>query len=159
MKKNLLVAFIYLLTALNNQLFAYSDTQGMITYLFTPEHGLSSTKVTTILQDNTNFLWIGTEDGLNRFNGYDFTVYKNQPGDSLSLISNHITALFQDSGNRLWVATIAGLEYYDLACDGFISVSLNLPDEVIKNNQCNDIIEDSRGNLWFAVSGYGVVCY
>jgi signal transduction histidine kinase/ligand-binding sensor domain-containing protein/DNA-binding response OmpR family regulator len=159
MKKNLFVAFVYLLTALNNHLYAYPDMQGMITYLFTTEHGLSSTKVTTILQDNTNFLWIGTEDGLNRFNGYDFTIYKNQPGDPLSLISNHITALFQDSGNRLWVATIAGLEYYDLACDGFINVSLNLPDEVLKNNQCTDIIEDSRGKLWFAVSGYGVVCY
>ncbi|MDR1624063.1 MAG: response regulator [Tannerellaceae bacterium] len=159
MKKNLLVAFLYLLTTLNNHLFAYPDMQSMITYLFTTGHGLSSTKVTSILQDNTNFLWVGTEDGLNRFNGYDFTIYKNQPGDSLSLISNHITALFQDSGNRLWVATIAGLEYYDLACDGFINVSLNLPDEVVKNNQCTDIIEDSRGNLWFAVSGYGVVCY
>jgi signal transduction histidine kinase/ligand-binding sensor domain-containing protein/DNA-binding response OmpR family regulator len=159
MKKNLFVAFFYLLTALNNPLYAYPDMQGMITYLFTTEHGLSSTKVTTILQDNTNFLWIGTEDGLNRFNGYDFTIYKNQPDDSLSLISNHITALFQDSKNRLWVATIAGLEYYDQACDGFINVSLNLPDEVVKNNQCTDIIEDSRGKLWFAVSGYGVVCY
>lgn len=159
MKKTLLVAIIYLLAVLNNQLFAYPDMQSMITFLFTTEHGLSSTKVTTILQDNRNFLWIGTEDGLNRFNGYDFTIYKTQPNDSLSLISNHITALFQDSKNRLWVATIAGLEYYDLAYDGFINVSLNQPDEVVKNNKCTDILEDSRGNLWFAVSGYGVVCY
>ncbi|MDR1402860.1 MAG: hypothetical protein LBJ60_04050, partial [Tannerellaceae bacterium] len=157
--KNRLVAFIYLLTVFNSQLLAYPDMQRMITYLFTTEQGLSSTKVTTILQDNTNFLWIGTEDGLNKFNGYDFTIYKTQPDDSASLISNHITALFQDSGNRLWVATIAGLEYYDLASDGFINVSLNLPDEVVKNNQCTDIIEDSNGNLWFAVSGYGAVCY
>lgn len=159
MKKTLLVVLIYLLTVLNNQLFAYPDTQSIITYLFTTEHGLSSTKITTILQDNRNFLWIGTEDGLNRFDGYSFTVYKTQPNDSLSLISNHITALYQDSNNRLWVATIAGLEYYDLAYDGFINVSLNQPDKVVKNNQCTDILEDSKGNLWFAVSGYGMVCY
>ncbi|MDR0430533.1 MAG: response regulator [Tannerellaceae bacterium] len=159
MKKTLLIIFIFQLTALNIRLFAYPDMQSTTTYLFTTEHGLSSTKITCIQQDNRNFLWIGTEDGLNKFDGYDFTVYKSQPGDSVSLVSNHITALFQDSNNRLWVATIAGLEYYDLACDGFLSASLNQPDEVIKHNQCTKIIEDKQGNLWFAVSGYGVLCY
>ncbi len=158
MKKTLII-ILTLFLAYRPFLCAYPDMQHATTYLFTTENGLSSTKVTSILQEKRNFLWIGTEDGLNKFNGYNFTIYKKIPGDTLSLISNHITALFQDSRERLWVATIEGLEYYDYSHDGFVNVSLNQPDHIIKQNECTDIAEDSKGNLWFTVSGYGVLRY
>jgi signal transduction histidine kinase/ligand-binding sensor domain-containing protein/DNA-binding response OmpR family regulator len=112
-----------------------------------------------MIQDDKGFFWIGTEEGLNRFDGYSFNVYKKQPADSLSLISSHITALFQDSRGRIWIGTVAGPEYYEPSSDGFVNVSLNQPDEVAKQSQCADIMEDSRGRLWFALSGSGVLCY
>ncbi|MDH6305149.1 signal transduction histidine kinase/ligand-binding sensor domain-containing protein/DNA-binding response OmpR family regulator [Parabacteroides sp. PF5-5] len=155
-KSSWLIFFCFISGTL--QSFAGIDLQNIGTF-FTTENGLSSTKITCIRQDNRNFLWIGTEDGLNRFDGYEFTVYKKESEEPLSLISSHITVLFQDSHNRMWVGTIAGLEYYDLASDGFINASLNQPDEVIKYNQCTDIVEDSRENLWVTSSGFGVVCY
>jgi signal transduction histidine kinase/ligand-binding sensor domain-containing protein/DNA-binding response OmpR family regulator len=130
-----------------------------ISYLFTLKQGLSSSKITCIVQEDKGFFWIGTEDGLNRFDGYDFTIYKKQASEPSSLISNHITALFQDSRMRIWVATIAGLEYYDPLSDGFINVSLNQPAHVVKNNACVDILEDRKGQLWFASSGVGVLRY
>ncbi|MDR1938130.1 MAG: hypothetical protein LBQ73_06510, partial [Tannerellaceae bacterium] len=120
---------------------------------------MSSTKVTCITQEDKGFFWIGTEDGLNRFDGYSFAVYKEQYADSLSLISSHITSLFQDSRGRLWVGTMEGLEYYDPVYDCFINVSLNQPDNVVKQSQCMDIMEDKNGQLWFAVSGSGALRY
>lgn len=161
MKKTLFTFAIYLplVFLVNLNAFAQYNMQRMTNHLFTTEDGLSSTKITCIHQDDRDFLWVGTEDGLNKFNGYDFTVYKKDFTDSLSLVSNHITALHQDSRGRIWVATIGGLEYYEIELNGFVNVSLNLPEPIVKHNQCTDIAEDSRGNLWFAVSGYGVVCY
>ncbi|MDR2388928.1 MAG: response regulator [Tannerellaceae bacterium] len=130
-----------------------------ISYLFTINEGLSSTKITCITQDTKGLFWMGTEDGLNRFDGYNFTTFKKQYGDSLSLISNRITALCADSRGRMWVGTMEGLVYYDQAYDNFVNVSLNQPDNLVKQGQCEAIMEDRKGNLWFAVSGRGVVRY
>jgi signal transduction histidine kinase/ligand-binding sensor domain-containing protein/DNA-binding response OmpR family regulator len=159
MKKTLLTAvFISFLIPV----FSQTSREGVlhtISYLFTIRDGLSSSKITCIEQEASGFFWIGTEDGLNRFDGYNLNVYKKQYGDSLSLINNHITALFQDSRRRLWVATVGGLEYYEPSVDGFINVSLNQPAHVVKHNQCVDIMEDRRGQLWFACFGRGVLRY
>lgn len=136
-----------------------AETQNQIATLYTAEHGLSSTKLTSITQDSNDFIWIGTEDGLNKFDGYTFTVYKHNDTDSLSVLSDHICALYTDSKGKLWVATIEGLQYYDNTVDGFIRTGLSQPDYIIRNNQCVNIKEDSKGNLWFVSSGLGVLCY
>ncbi|MDR1556390.1 MAG: response regulator [Tannerellaceae bacterium] len=159
MKKTLLTLFFSFLLL---PIFPQTSHEGIlntISYLFTIKEGLSSSKITCIAQEDDGFFWIGTEDGLNRFDGYDFTIYKKQYADSLSLISNHITALFQDSRQRMWIATVAGLEYYEPSVDGFINVSLNQPDRVVKQNQCVAIMEDRKGQVWFASSGVGVLRY
>lgn len=136
-----------------------AEVQHPLVDIYTTENGLSSTKISCITQDEKGFIWIGTEDGLNKFDGYRFAVYKRTPNDSLSLVSDHITALYRDSQQRLWVGTIDGLQYYDPDNEGFIRASLNQPDYVIRNNQCIAIMEDSRGGLWFTASGLGVLYY
>ncbi|MDR1880230.1 MAG: response regulator [Tannerellaceae bacterium] len=158
MKKTLVFIFIYLFVG-GKELKAQPDTQSKIAYLYTAENGLSSTKVTRLMQDNNGFIWIGTEDGLNRHDGFNFVIYKKRQGDTLSLKSNHITSLFQDSNGRLWVGTTKGLAYYDPVHEGFVGVSLGQPDHVVKRNNCIDIIEDSKGQLWFAAFGTGVLRY
>lgn len=81
----------------NAQSPLYQDMQMLGT-----RHGLSSLKINnTIVQDNQGFIWVGTEDGLNKFDGYGFTVYKNIRQDSTSIINNIITALYIDSRGRL----------------------------------------------------------
>src|SRR5688572_12333043 len=69
-------------------------------------NGLSQSSVFCITQDKDGFLWIGTQDGLNKYNGLTFKVYRNDPFDSLSLPSANIGALLSDSKNRLWVGTM-----------------------------------------------------
>jgi ligand-binding sensor domain-containing protein/signal transduction histidine kinase len=85
---------------------------------------LSNPHVSTILQDSRGFLWVGTEDGLNRFDGYDMTVYRNELGDTTSLLKNVILKIFEDSRGVLWVSTSSGgLHIYNREQDNFKRLS------------------------------------
>ncbi len=70
--------------------------------------GLSNSNVYCILQDNHGFLWFGTRDGLNKYDGYSFTVYKNNPADKNSLSNNRINGMVEDADGMLWLATWGG---------------------------------------------------
>ena len=72
------------------------------------EQGLSQSNVNCILQDSKGFLWLGTKDGLNRYDGYTFKVYQNSPTDSNSISDNYITALAEDRLGNIWVGTLDG---------------------------------------------------
>ena len=69
--------------------------------------GLSQGSVTCILQDRLGFMWFGTQDGLNRFDGYSIRVYRNAPEDTTSLAENFVTMLIEDRDGTLWVATVS----------------------------------------------------
>ncbi len=85
------------------------------------EEGLSQGFVTGIVQDGPGFMWIGTLNGLNRYDGYDFKVYRREAGKENSLLSSAISALTTDEQNRLWVTQRVGIQYYDEVVDGFIT--------------------------------------
>src|ERR1700759_2438632 len=72
------------------------------------EAGLSQSNITCILQDSRGFMWFGTRDGLDRYDGYEFTVYKNTPNDPKSLSNNFITDITEDAKGDLWIATWGG---------------------------------------------------
>ena len=94
---------IFILTITNG---IYSQSSKFIKY--STQMGLSSSNQRCIAQDKEGFIWIGTEDGLNRFDGHTFKVYRKNPGDSTSLQSNIINCLYVDSKGVLWVGTYAG---------------------------------------------------
>jgi len=75
---------------------------------FTIQSGLSSQSITCLLQDKNGFLWIGTKNGLNRYDGYNYKVYQHQYNDSTSLSDNSINCIFEDNENQLWVGTYNG---------------------------------------------------
>jgi ligand-binding sensor domain-containing protein/signal transduction histidine kinase len=78
------------------------------------EDGLSQSTVRVIFQDSLGFLWFGTEDGLNRYDGYSFKVFKPEPNNPYSISSGWITAIIEDQNGRLWIGThLAGLNQYD----------------------------------------------
>lgn len=82
--------------------------------------GLSNSRVTCVLQDSDGFLWVGTDDGLNRFDGYEFKVYRNDPTDSTSLMKNSIIQIYEDDRGALWVSTAnGGLHRYNNSLDNF----------------------------------------
>ncbi len=77
------------------------------------EDGLSNAWVRTVLRDSRGFLWIGTVDGLNRYDGTCFVQYRHEPADPTGLASSEIWTLFEDSRERLWVGSEEGLYLYD----------------------------------------------
>ena len=86
----------------------------------TREDGLSSNTVRCILQDSLGFMWIGTQDGLNRYDGNSFTVYRYDPDDPFSLRDDFIESMYEDRSGVLWIGTQAGwLERYDRENDRF----------------------------------------
>ncbi|MFT4833097.1 MAG: signal transduction histidine kinase/ligand-binding sensor domain-containing protein [Psychroserpens sp.] len=115
------------------------------------ENGLSHNTVLSSLQDERGFLWFGTKDGLNRFDGYSFKVFKYDSENPKSLGSNFVECLHEYKG-KLWIGTDSGLFSYDERYENFEAVnpSMNLP--------VLDIDHDDEGNLWF-VSGTSLTKY
>lgn len=127
------------------------------------EQGLSHSTVNCILQDSYGFLWFGTEDGLNRYDGYDLTVYKHNPDDPHSLSHNNVWSLFEDSVGVLWVGTYGGgLNRFDRDTGQFARYDAddfqNVTDEPEEfRNVVWAIDEHPAGVLWIATYGGGLV--
>lgn len=114
------------------------------------EDGLSQSTITTILQDRRGFLWFGTEDGLNRYDGYTFTVFKPDPDDSSSISDRWIHALYEGRDGSIWVGTrLGGLNRFDPLTGKFTAYLNNPADSsTISSNKVNAIYEDSDGIIW-----------
>jgi len=95
-------------------------------------------------------MWFGTEDGLNRYDGYKFTVYRNNPKDSTSVSSNNIHTIYEDSRGNLWIGSNGGgLSLYNKNTESFIRFKATIDDErTISDNFITAIYEDSKNNLW-----------
>ena len=81
--------------------------------------GLSGNTITSILQDSKGFMWFGTRNGLNRFDGYSFRTFRNIPTDSFSIGSNSILSLCEDDNEQLWIGTYKGAYIYNPARERF----------------------------------------
>jgi ligand-binding sensor domain-containing protein len=117
---------------------------------FSIENGLSHSKVNCVFQDNRGFLWFGTNDGLNKFDGYEFTVYRWKPGDPQGLSAQLVRAVLQDSKGNLWIGTEGGgVNLFDRDSESFRSFTPDSTSEIrISSQDVNAIIEDRQGNLW-----------
>lgn len=118
---------------------------------FKTDNGLSHNTVNSILQDQFGFMWFGTKDGLNRFDGYSFKVFKHIPENLNSLGSNYIECL-HEFDNKLWVGTDNGLYFFDNRTEIFKSIPLSL------NHPILDIESDNNSLLWF-VAGRSLFTY
>jgi len=114
--------------------------------------GLSNSTVWDILQDKYGFLWIATADGLNRYDGYNFKIYKNDPGNPKSLSNNLIYSLMMDNDETLWVGTNGGLCKYDRANETFVTFLIDSSNANISSNTVINIIEDSKKRIWLATA-------
>ncbi|MGE5429599.1 MAG: two-component regulator propeller domain-containing protein [Syntrophomonadaceae bacterium] len=116
------------------------------------EQGLSQSIVNCIIQDNKGLMYFGTEDGLNIYDGYSFTIMRNNPNDTNSLSYNDITALFEDRDKIIWIGTFnAGLNRYDPSVQSIRRFPFNpLDTNSLSNSNVNDITEDRNGSMWIA---------
>lgn len=111
------------------------------------EHGLPHPLVTAMSEDHTGFLWMGTQGGLARWDGYRFQVYKPDQSNPRSLPNNFIQTLFNDQQNRLWIGTLSGgLALYDPIQDNFQRIPLLVDNKPV--NQVNALANDGQGGLW-----------
>ncbi len=122
-------------------------SQSILFGRLTTENGLSNNRVFSIVQDHLGFLWFGTDDGLNRFDGYDFKVYRNDPANPYSLSDNAIRSMFVDRSGYIWIGTKGGeLNRYDPVSDRFEQWEFEA--NGIKENSITSIYEDSKGDIW-----------
>ena len=123
----------------------------------TIEDGLSQGSIFCLHQDQKGFIWIGTMDGLNRFDGYDMKVYRNILGDTNSIASNNIKAIFEDSKGNLWIGTSGGgLNMFDPVSGKFRRFYFKPPGNKPAGNIISAIAEDADGKLWVGTIGDGL---
>jgi len=121
---------LLILFLLSNRLIISETTQSADNYLFrqiTIKEGLSQSSILAILQDQEGFMWFGTGNGLNKYDGYNFTVYLNDPYDSTSISDNEITSIYEDKDGYIWIGTISGiLNKFDRTTETLNTLSLNM---------------------------------
>ena len=143
----------------------FSTAQSSLAKQFWFEHiqtedGLSSSWVAAIVQDNQEYLWFGTQDGLVRYNGYEFITYRYDAEDPTSLEKNRVETLFVSSDGALWIGTTTGVNRYRPATDDFehFIYDQNNPNGLAPG-QINDFAEDAHGNIWWGTQAGGLVCF
>lgn len=120
--------------------------------------GLSHSNTICMLQDSRGFMWFGTRDGLNKYDGYSFTVYKSNIADKNSLSGNIIMDIKEDDDGSLWIATWGGgLSKFDRESEKFIQYKHDqLRVNTISSNLVNSIVIDGDGILWMGTEGGGL---
>jgi ligand-binding sensor domain-containing protein/signal transduction histidine kinase len=121
------------------------------------EQGLSQSVVVSLYQDSRGFIWIGTQDGLNRYDGYELIVYKNKPTDTSSISSNYINGITEDKKGNLWIATrVGGVNKLDRSTGKFSKYKI-FKDENEKGKYLRSIYADKNGNIWTGGGGTGLI--
>jgi signal transduction histidine kinase/ligand-binding sensor domain-containing protein/DNA-binding response OmpR family regulator len=143
--------FLFLLACIPFYLTPVSAQDGRYSLEnYTQENGLSNNQTHCIYQDRMGWIWIGTSQGLNRFDGYKYTIYKNDPDNKLSLQGDLVRAIFEDPNGNIWVGTEnGGLNKFDRAREVFLCYSHNADDNTsISGNSVNAIAMDLSGLFW-----------
>ena len=121
--------------------------QPLIFNHLTVEDGLSNNEVYSVLQDKTGFIWFATDDGLNRFDGYEFDIFRYDPEDSAGISDNSVWSLMEDSEGMIWTGTMAGFVNKFNPVDGTFK-SFRIKSDIAVNNSITTLYEDSRKNIW-----------
>ncbi|KAA5827735.1 response regulator [Algibacter amylolyticus] len=128
-----------------------SHSQDRTFYHYGLIDGLSQQSIISIINDSNGFLWIGTQDGLNRFDGNTFKIYKHRLNDSLSISGNFINKLIENIDGTIWIATANnGVCYYNPKTDSFVNTKFN-------SGNFTALAHDKDGNIYATLSNQGFI--
>ena len=122
------------------------------------EDGLSQNMVYAILQDRQGFMWFGTQNGLNRYDGNSFKVYKRNISDEKGLKSEAIFSLAEDTDGILWIGTDMGVFLYNPVFDSCTNLSMKTEKGLSITGTVRAIVRDKEGNMWLGGSEKGIFC-
>ncbi|MDU2122295.1 MAG: two-component regulator propeller domain-containing protein [Clostridium celatum] len=145
-KKSIMFAFILLFIFYNK---AYASESYNINFnSIAIDDGLSQSLAEYIYQDSFGYIWIGTNDGLNRYNGNEFKLYKNIKNDNNSISNNMISSLVEDNDKNLWIGTDGGLNKMNLVTGNITRYLVSDEDKTHSNTVVDELLLDSKGRLW-----------
>ncbi len=149
--------YLFFLLCFLSSGWAAAQTELMFNHI-TTEDGLSSNNVRAFLQDYQNFIWIGSENGLHRYDGYELRVYQKVKGDSSSIGGNFIMAIFEDSNHRLWIGTQNnGIALYNREKDSFYNYTHHPDDSSsLFASSVSSFVETEEGVLWISTEKGGL---
>lgn len=137
---------------------AHGQPKGKVEY-YSTEHGLSHQRVTCMLKDKEGFMWFGSWDGINRFDGNSFVSYKSSPGDSFQLGNDRIDQIIEDQEDHLWLAAYDRQIYrFDKKSGDFRPLSTVINPEGNQKIAFNKILAASGGSVWLESVGEGLFC-
>lgn len=157
-KKHSLIILLLLLMLLNLPAVALAQQPAIRFEQISLEEGLSDGTVYSIVQDQTGFMWFGTQTGLNKYNGYDITVFRHTPSDENSVANDNAGNLFRDSQGIIWIGTWgSGMDRLDPRTEQFTHYP-GQPDNPagLSDDRVQTIYEDSAGRLWIGTAGGGL---
>ena len=123
------------------------------------EDGLSENTIYCIIQDQQGFMWFGTKDGLNRYDGNTFKHYHNLPEEEFSLGNNFIRSIAEKSPSSLYIGTDDGLYIMDKDTESFNKIELQMDQKEKLTSTINALHVDKHGNLWIATMFQGIWLY
>jgi ligand-binding sensor domain-containing protein len=155
MKRALFIG-IFILIFILSCISSLAQKQTMLFDHLTSENGLPSSTINAILQDKNGFLWFATRNGLCKYDGYKFTVFKKKAKDDHSISDNWINTLFEDSEGTLYFSTVDyGFNIYDSKNENFIRYQVNQSGNSIGSDRIRCISEDSKGIIWIGTLDEG----
>ena len=146
--KNMIKNICLFILLCSNLVFTQSKIS---TEILSVRDGLSSNNIQGIIQDQYGYMWFATADGLNRYDGYQITIFKNIPGDSTSLPTNNTRNLLEDSQGTIWIGTKQGLVRFNRIHNNFTTYKISELNGTW-DNSIQSIFEDSRKKLWLLTS-------
>jgi signal transduction histidine kinase/ligand-binding sensor domain-containing protein/DNA-binding response OmpR family regulator len=149
----LIPIFLFLLSGEHS----YSQWEHLRFESLTTDDGLPINQIFALCKDDKGFLWVGTTNGLVRYDGYTFKEYTNDPNNGRSISDNTITKIFRDSFGTIWIGTASGLNKFNPIDETFIHF-FNFPNELfsIGGNLITEIYEDRENTLWIGTNGGGL---
>ena len=134
--------------------YGQAQKAGSVFHHLTMANGLSCNRVSVVMQDSRGFYWIGTEDGLNRFDGSYCKIFRNIKNDSTYISSNVCSNILEDANGDIWIATHMGMNRYDYKTGKFERFFLHHPSVSFDRvNIITGLQKDKLGNIWIASTG------